>query len=187
MKRLFKYFMNGFLIMAPITITVYIIVSVIAWFDSMFDLGEIPGIGHVHGLGIILIVTLLTIVGFIGSSFLVQPFLILMERLMAKVPLVSIIYSALKDLFDAFVGDNQKFNLPVLAKLNNTPETFRMGFITQESMASINQEELVAVYFPDSYNFSGELWFVKKENLKFIDLPSSEVMKFIVSGGVSKL
>jgi uncharacterized membrane protein len=62
-----------------------------------------------------------------------------------------------------------------------------MGFITQDSMASVHREDLVAVYFPDSYNISGKLWFVPRDNVRYIDLPSSEVMKFVVSGGVAKL
>src|SRR6478735_1842155 len=187
MKRWFKYFMNGFLIMAPITLTIYILISVFTWLDDMFDIGELPVIGRIPGLGIIIIVVLLTLVGFIGSSFIVRPFLVLMERILAKVPIVSIIYSSLKDLFDAFVGDNQKFNCPVMCKMNHDPETFRMGFITQDNLSNLHLDDLVAVYFPDSYNISGELWFVKKDNVRFVELPSSELMKFIVSGGVAKL
>ena len=132
-------------------------------------------------------VLLLTLVGFISSSFLVRPFLIISERILNRVPLVSIIYSSIKDLFDAFVGDNQKFNKPVMVKINNLPETFRMCFVTLDSLSTINQDEKVAVYFPDSYNFSGELWIVHRDNLTYLDLPSSDVMKFIVSGGVAKL
>lgn len=187
MKRIFKYFLNGFLIMAPITLTIYIIVAIIAWLDAMFDLGDLPFLGRIPGLGIAMVIVLLTAVGFLGSTFMVRPFLVITERIFGKVPIVSIIYSSLKDLFDAFVGDNQKFNCPVIVKMHDTPETFRMGFITQDTMASIQMDELVAVYFPDAYNISGELWFVKRDNVRYIDLPSSEVMKFVVSGGVAKL
>ena len=187
MKRFFKYFLNGFLIMAPITLTVYIIIAAIAWLDAMFDLGEMPFLGHIPGLGIFLVIVLLIAVGFLGSTFMVRPFLVITERIFGKVPIVSIIYSALKDLFDAFVGDNQKFNCPVMVKMQESPEAHRMGFITQDSMASVNRDDLVAVYFPDSYNISGKLWFVPRDNVRYIDLPSSEVMKFVVSGGVAKL
>lgn len=180
MRRLLRYFLNGFLIIAPISITIYIILTIINWLDHFFDLG-------VPGLGILVMVVLLTLIGFIGSSFLVRPFLIISERIVNRVPIVSIIYSSIKDLFDAFVGDNQKFNKPVLVKLNNMPETFRIGFLTQESMEALNQDDKVAVYFPDSYNFSGELWVVKRENISYLDMPSSDVMKFVVSGGVAKL
>jgi uncharacterized membrane protein len=180
MKRFLRYFLNGFLILAPITLTIYIIVAIIDWLNAVFDLG-------IPGLGILVMVLLLTLIGFIGSSFLVRPFLILTERIFNRTPIVSIIYSSLKDLFNAFVGDNQKFNRPVIVKLFDQPEAFRIGFVTQESLVALNLEDKMAVYFPDSYNFSGELWVVPKANVTYLDLPSSEVMKFIVSGGVSKL
>ncbi|MHA6246982.1 DUF502 domain-containing protein [Pontibacter sp. CAU 1760] len=180
MKKLIRYFINGLLIIAPIALTVFIVVGIIDWLDSMFDLG-------VPGLGILLMVVLLTVVGFIGSSFFVKPFLIATERILHKVPLISIIYSSIKDLFDAFVGDNQKFNKPVMVKMTEDTENHKLGFVTQESLLTVNIEDMVAVYFPHSYNFSGELFLVPKRNVTYIDAPSSEVMKFIVSGGVSKL
>lgn len=184
MKRLFQYFLNGFLIIAPITLTVYIIVAIINWLDNMFDL-NIGGI-HIPGLGILVMVVLLTLVGFIGSSFLIRPFFIIAERIFNRVPLVSIIYSSIKDLFDAFVGDNQKFNKPVIVKFIDK-DIHRIGFVTQDSMVSINMDDKMAVYFPDSYNFSGELWIIDRQNVTYLELPSSDVMKFIISGGVSKL
>ncbi|MGV3504579.1 MAG: DUF502 domain-containing protein [Adhaeribacter sp.] len=180
MKRLFRYFLNGLLIMAPITLTIYIILAIINWLDEIFDLG-------IPGLGILAMVLLLTLVGFIGSSFLVRPFLVITERIFNRTPIVRIIYSSLKDLFSAFVGDNQKFNRPVIVKVFENEDIYRIGFVTQENMLSLSMEDKMAVYFPDSYNFSGELFVVPKTSVTYLDLPSSEVMKFIVSGGVSKL
>jgi uncharacterized membrane protein len=180
MKRLLRYFLNGFLIVAPISLTVYIIVAIINWLDDLFWL-EYPG------LGLLLIIMLVTIVGFVGSSFLVKPFLVITERVMNRLPLVSMIYSSLKDLFDAFVGENQKFNQPVLVKMTQYQDTFKLGFVTQPSMEAIHLPEKVAVYFPHSYNFSGELFLVDRENVTYLDIPSGEMMKFIVSGGVSSL
>lgn len=161
-------------------LTVWIVVAVIDWLDSLFDLG-------IPGLGILLMVVLLTLVGWIGSSFFVKPFITVTERILHKVPLVSIIYSSIKDLFDAFMGDNQKFNKPVLVRMSESTENYKLGFVTQDVLLNINLEDKVAVYFPHSYNFSGELFLVPKKNITYLDLPSSEVMKFIVSGGVSRL
>lgn len=180
MRQMFRFFINGLLIIAPIAITVFIVVGIIDWMDSLFDLG-------IPGLGILLMVVLLTVIGYIGSSFFVKPFFEIMERIVHKVPLVSIIYSSIKDLFDAFVGDNQKFNQPVMVKMAADSDNYKLGFVTQEVLKTINIEDKVAVYFPHSYNFSGELFLVPKHNVTYLDLPSSEVMKFIVSGGVSKL
>ena len=180
MKRFFKYFLNGLLIMAPVTLTVWIIVAVIDWLDDMFYL-------MYPGVGLLIVFVLVTLVGYISSSFFVKPFLKLTDHLFNRVPLVSIIYSSIKDLFDAFVGDNQKFNKPVLVKMSNEIENYKLGFVTQEVLHNINLHDKVAVYFPHSYNFSGELFIVPKENVTYLDLPSSEVLKFVVSGGVSKL
>ncbi|WP_299819611.1 DUF502 domain-containing protein [uncultured Pontibacter sp.] len=180
MRRLFRYFLNGLLIIAPFTLTVWIVVAIIDWLDGLFDLG-------IPGLGILLMVILLTLVGFIGSSLLVKPFFVITEKLFHKVPLVSIIYSSIKDLFNAFVGDNQKFNKPVMVKMSEDADNHKLGFVTQDTIISIECEDKVAVYFPHSYNFSGELFLVPLRNVTFLDVPSSEVMKFIVSGGVSKL
>ncbi len=166
--------------MAPITLTVYIIVAIINWLDELFFL-EYPG------LGLLVIVLLTTVVGFIGSSFLVKPFFVLTERILNRLPLVSMIYSSLKDLFDAFVGENQKFNQPVLVKMTQYKDVYKLGFVTQLSMDAVNLPDKVAVYFPHSYNFSGELFLIDRENVTYLEIPSSEVMKFVVSGGVSKL
>ncbi|GGK62886.1 DUF502 domain-containing protein [Rufibacter glacialis] len=180
MKKLLRYFLNGFLIVAPISLTVYIIVAVINWLDDLFWL-KFPGVG------LLLIVALVTMVGFIGSSFFVKPLLVVTERIMSRLPLVNMIYSSLKDLFDAFVGENKKFNQPVLVKMTQFQDTYKLGFVTQMSMEPLNLPDKVAVYFPHSYNFSGELFLVARENVTYLEIPSSEVMKFVVSGGVSKL
>ena len=185
MKRFFRYFLNGFLIMAPISLTIYIILAMLNWLDDVFDL-DIAGY-HIPGLGILVMIFLLTLIGFIGSSFLVRPFFIITERIFNRVPIVSIIYSSIKDLFDAFVGDNQKFNRPVLVKMQIEPLLYRVGFVTQDSLISISMDDKMAVYFPDSYNFSGKLWIVAKENITYLEIPSSDVMKFVVSGGVSNI
>jgi uncharacterized membrane protein len=180
MRRIFGYFLNGLLIIAPFTITVWIVVAIIDWLNDMFDLGY-------PGLGILLMVILLTLVGFLGSSFLVKPFIILTERIFHKVPLVGIVYSSIRDLFDAFVGDNQKFNKPVMVKMSEGSDNYKFGFVTQDVLETINVEDKVAVYFPHSYNFSGELFLVPRHNVTYLNIPSSDVMKFIVSGGVSRL
>lgn len=180
MRRIFGYFLNGLLIIAPFTITVWIVVAIIDWLNDMFDLGY-------PGLGILIMLVLLTLVGWLGSSFLVKPFIILTERIFHKVPLVGIVYSSIRDLFDAFVGDNQKFNKPVMVKMSEDSENFKLGFVTQDVFESLQIEDKVAVYFPHSYNFSGELFLVPLRNITYLDMPSSDVMKFIVSGGVSKL
>ena len=109
----------------------------------------------------------------------------LIENAISHLPLVRIFYFAFKDLISAFVGDKRKFTQAAVVQINQQSNIYKIGFITQNDLSSIGLDELVAVYFPHSYAFSGELVLVPKSNIKLLDLPSAEVMKLIVSGGVS--
>ena len=61
----------------------------------------------------------------------------------------------------------------------------KLGFLTEEDLSILDEKEKVAVYFPHSYNFSGELFIVPRNQVRVIDVNPSVVMKFIISGGVS--
>ncbi len=175
-----RFFLRGLLILAPATLTVYLAVGLVRSLNSTFDLG-------IPGLGILLMVVVIALVGWVGSAVVVRPLLALAERIIHRMPLVGIVYTSLRDLFDAFVGDNQKFNQPVMVKLTEDSESYKIGFVTQPTLAMFGLAEMAAVYFPDSYNFSGELLLVPRRHITPLNVPSAEVMKFIVSGGVANV
>jgi uncharacterized membrane protein len=104
---------------------------------------------------------------------------------MNRIPLVKLIYSAVKDLLGAFVGDKKKFNKPVLVRINKDNNLYQIGFITQSDLSDLGLDDMVVVYFPHSYAFSGYHYFVPKESIKQLNIPGPTAMKFIVSGGVS--
>ncbi len=174
------YFLRGLLLVVPLALTIYIIVISIRWLDGLIAL-EVPG------LGLLIILGSITVFGYLGSSFLIQPILNFFEGIMTRVPYVRIIYTSLKDLVSAFVGDQKKFEQVVLVDIMPDGSIKRVGFLTQEDMASLGAPGFVAVYFPHSYNFSGNLMLLPAEQVKPLKLSSTEVMKFIVSGGVSDI
>ena len=166
--------------MVPLALTTYIIVMSIRWLDGLLPL-DIPG------LGLLIILGSITIFGYLGSSFLIQPILGFFENIMVRLPLVRIIYTSLKDLVSAFVGDQKKFQQPVMVDLIADGSIKRVGFITQEDMTALGTPGFAAIYFPHSYNFSGNLVLIPREQVKPLDLSSTEAMKFVVSGGVSEI
>jgi uncharacterized membrane protein len=97
------------------------------------------------------------------------------------------LYTSVNDLFAAFVGKEKRFKYPVLVKVNTISNLEKIGFITAEDLSEMKIVDKVAVYFPHSYNFSGELFIVPRELITPLDIPSSEAMKFIVSGGITKV
>jgi uncharacterized membrane protein len=177
-RRLLKYFFRGLLFLVPIAITLYIIVGSIRWLDNLIPV-------KVPMLGLLIILLIITLFGYLASTLLAKPFFDLLEEVLVKVPLVNIIYTSLKDLIGAFVGDKKKFNKPALICMNMDAQVYKMGFITQTDMSKIGIPGKIAVYLPHSYNFSGNLFIVPGENVTPLDISSAEAMKFIVSGGVS--
>jgi uncharacterized membrane protein len=97
-----------------------------------------------------------------------------------------VIYTSFKDLTEAFVGDDKKFSEPVVVEVNETGLK-KIGFLTQKDLSKIGSPGDVAVYFPLSYSFAGQLCLVNADRVKPLKMSASEAMKFIVSGGVSQL
>ncbi|MCR6637945.1 MAG: DUF502 domain-containing protein [Sporocytophaga sp.] len=183
MKKFLRYFLQGLLFVIPLFFTIYVLVVFIRWVDnfvpSLFETEFFPG------LGIVIVVSVVTVIGYLGSTLIAKPAFTVFENFLYKLPLINLIYSSTKDVVGAFVGDKKKFSQPVMVKVNKDFDFYRLGFITQTDLNVINLPDKVAVYFPHSYNISGNLYIVPKERITIIQAPSSEVMKFVVSGGVS--
>lgn len=178
-KRILSYFLRGLLFLTPLAVTVYVIYAIFIFLDGLIPV-PFPGIG------ILMVLAVITFIGYLASLFFAKPFIEWFERGVFKIPLVNLLYTSIKDLMGAFVGDKKKFSAPVIVQISENLS--RLGFITQENMASIGEPDLVAVYFPHSYNVSGNVFLVPKDKIKPLKgVKSTDVMKFMVSGGVSSL
>jgi uncharacterized membrane protein len=193
MKKILNYFLQGLLFVVPIAITLWVIIKSILWIDSLLPFQipiNIPGFPHLQipGLGLLTIFTFVALVGFISEKYIRNPLFTYVERWIERAPLVKLIYSSVKDLVNAFVGEKRRFNKPVLVKLNKESDINRIGFITQEQMADLGVENgMVAVYLPFSYSFAGELIIVPRANISPLNASGTDAMKFIISGGVSEI
>lgn len=187
MKKIVQYFLQGILLVAPVAIVFYILYALFVSVDGWLSRHLEPLLGYsIPGLGILLLFVFLTLLGFVGQTALIRPFKRTAGRLMRKIPLLNLLYTSINDLFSAFMGKEKKFNTPVKVLFNEENNLWKLGFITKKSMAEIGNRELSAVYFPHSYNFSGELYLVPSERIQIIGMSPAEVMKFIVSGGVTR-
>lgn len=186
MKKLVNYFLQGLLYIAPLGITAYIIYAVFTFLDGLLqDLLLTSFDIKIPGLGLLTLILFLIFVGFLGRTIIADPLRKVFKNLLARIPLLNFIYSAFNDLFSAFVGKEKKFSQPVLVKVNLNSDLEKLGFITEENLELLHLKDKVAVYFPHSYNFSGELFIVPKANITPIDINSSDVMKFVVSAGLT--
>ncbi len=185
MKKIFGLFLQGLVYIAPIGITLYIIYLVFDFTDGLVDDYLLAWLGFkIPGLGLILLFLLITLLGWVGQTIIARPVGRLVTGVIGRTPVIRDVYNTLKDLFGAVVGKERKFSNPVLVKVNTISELEKIGFLTQEDLENLGIREKVAVYFPHSYNFSGELFIVPSSQVQPLDIPAAEAMKFVVSGGM---
>lgn len=188
MRKLFRYFLQGMLYLAPMGITAYIIYLIFDFVDGILEafLFVILGV-RVPGLGLLLLVAILTLVGFLGQTIVATPVKIFIRKIIDRVPVLNVVYSAFSDLFSALVGKEKKFNKPVMVLVNPVTNLEKLGFLTERDLRLLGEKDKVAVYFPHSYNFSGELFIVPVSQVREVNIHPGDAMKFIVSGGVAGL
>ena len=181
MKKLTNYFLKGLLIFVPAVLTALAIFYVFTQLDGL--LGKFFKI-TIPGLGLVLTVVIITVVGFFASNFVGKRLFAFLDATFKKLPLVKLLYSALKDMTEAFAGEKKAFDKPAIVELTpNGPKA--IGFITQQSLEFLGMADHVSVYFPQSYNFAGSVLIFAADQVKPLDVDSSDAMAFIVSGGVS--
>ena len=183
---------RGALVIFPIGAAVFFIYWIFSKIDSALNLSDMFWVDqagkpiYVPGLGILTIIVILVVVGITVTNFVTEPIYNWLNRWLNKLPIFNVIYTSFKDLAEAFVGDDKKFNEPVLVEVNGTGLK-KIGFLTQKDLSKIGLPGEVAVYFPFSYSFAGQLCIVSSDRIKPLKMSASEAMKFIVSGGVSNL
>ena len=192
MKKIVKYFLRGLLYTVPLAVTgafaIWAFNKIEAIIPTLMPrmMNEMPVV--FPGVGIILIFLIIVCIGFIGSLIIKTPINSFFRKLLKKAPILETIYSSVKDIMNTFVGKKKGFDHPVLIKIYENSTIERIGFITQDDLSSLNiKKGKVLVYLPHSYAFSGQLFVVDKEYITQIDSSSAEIMKLIVSGGVTQV
>ena len=189
MKKLGSYFFQGLLFIVPSVVTIYVVIQAVVWMDNLLPI-HFPGIDDLRlpGVGILIILAVITLMGYVGTRFVRNPFFIMFEGILERTPLLKVIYSSVKDLIEAFVGEKKRFNQPVLVTVNQNPSVQRIGFITENDLSQLGLGvEKMAVYLPFSYGFNGQLVIVEATHVQNINASGTEMMKFVISGGVTEI
>lgn len=180
MRRLVRYFLNGLIFIAPAALTLYVLWAVFTTVDGWLHI-PIPGVGFVVTLVVI------TLIGFLASNFLARRLLDWVEDLLERLPGVRLLYSGLKDVTGAFVGEKKRFSRPVLVTLNPAAGSQAIGFLTQDSLTELGMADHVTVYLPFSYSFAGQVLVFPRDRVTPLPASSAKVMAFVVSGGVAEV
>jgi uncharacterized membrane protein len=176
-SKIASWFAQGLLLLVPVSVSLYIIYFAFTKLDQLIPFGF-------PGMGILIVLSSITILGALASSFLIKPLLRKIEFFFSKTPLLKFIYSAIKDILNALVGDARKFDKPVQVRFDDHGTIIRLGFLTSHNLQPLGLPQgKVAVYLPHSYNFSGNLVIVDENRITPIAVNTADFMKFIVTAG----
>ncbi len=180
MGHLVKYFVRGLIVFVPAAVSVLVLWSVFVKVDGLVGI-PFPG------AGLVATIALVTLVGFLASNFVTRRAFELLDRIFQRVPFVKLVYGAVRDLVNAFVGERKGFDRPVALSLGGAEAPKLLGFATRESLETVGLEGHLAVYVPQSYAFAGHVFLVPRSRVTPLSVASADAMAFIVSGGVSGL
>ena len=192
-RALLNYFAKGMLIVVPLGAACLLIYWAVAGIDNAVNLSDVlwinPKTGkpvYIPGLGILTVLVVIMVAGVLVTNVITDPIKKWFSRWLNRLPLFKFLYSSIKDLTEAFVGEEKKFNEPVLVEVNEFGLK-KIGFLTQKDLTSIGLPGQVAVYFPWSYSFAGQVVIVSTDKVKPLNMNAADAMKFVISGGVSGL
>ncbi|MBV9879405.1 MAG: DUF502 domain-containing protein [Gemmatirosa sp.] len=181
MRALVNYFLRGLVVVAPIAFTVYVCQRLFVAIDGWLPFAVPVGVGFAVTIGFFILV------GFLASTFLARGLFALVESILSRLPFVRLLYTSTKDLLNAFVGEQRRFDKPVLVTIMPEANGRAIGFVTQDVLDHLGLGGQVAVYFPLSYSVAGHMIIFPADRVEPLAADSAEVMAFIVSGGVTRI
>jgi len=176
--RLLTYFFRGLIVLAPAVVTIWVFWQILTTLDRWIGV-DVPGLGLAVTIGLI------TLFGLLTSSVLARWLVRFMDTVFNRLPLVRLVYSSTRDLLDAFVGEKRRFDRPVVVQTSADGVEKAFGFVTTDAMARFGLDDHVTVYLPFSYTFTGVIRIYPARNVRPLATDSSELMAFVVSGGVT--
>ena len=164
-SKIKAYFFTGILVTAPVSMTFYLAYKLISWIDVA-----------------------LILIGMFAAGFLGKFFLSLGEWIVYKMPLISSVYSLLKQVFQTFLSNkNNAFSKVVLLEYPRKG-IWILGFVSSETQGEVKDKlgrEMLNIFIPTTPNpTSGFLIFVPKEDTVSLDMSVEEGIKFVISGGL---
>lgn len=191
-SALLNYFFKGLIVVVPIGVAAYLIYWAVSNIDTALNLSDVFWTDskgkpiYIPGLGILNVIVIIMIAGILVTSVITDPIKRWFKRWINRLPFFNFLYSSIKDLTEAFVGDEKKFNEAVIVEVNEFGLK-KIGFLVQKDLTKLGLPGEVAVYFPYSYSFAGQVVIIAADKVKPIDRNSADMMKFVISGGVSGL
>lgn len=193
--RLRTYFLTGIVVSAPVGITIWLIWLFIAFVDrkvvplipDAYNPSDVLGVS-VPGIGVIVVLIVVTFIGFMVTNFFGRYMVRFGERMVARVPVVRTIYGVIKQIFDAVLAQSEGAFRDVVLIEYPRKGIWVIGFITSNTEGEVQRvtvDDMVNVFLPTTPNpTSGFLLFVPRKDCIVLDMSVEEGVKLVISGGI---
>ena len=182
-------FLYGLFVLLPIIVTIWLVKFSISLLSGPLDLFFGQHVPPLLSVAISLIV--ITLVGVLAKNFIGKMVLSTVEGIMARIPVINIIYKSTKQVINAFSFQEKKLLGAVLLEYPR-PGTWALGFITREFASGVKDKDgndlvegMCAVFVPTTPNpTSGYFLYVKHSEVKRLDMSIEDSVKILMSAGV---
>lgn len=195
-RRLRNYFLTGLVIAGPIFLTIYVTWTLIRIIDD-FVKPLLPSVYnpdnylpfHVPGWGLIAAVVGIMIVGFLTATLVGRTLVQFGEAILARMPFVSVLYRALKQIFETVVSQS-KSNFRSVALIEYPRKgVYALSFVSTSTKGEVSQkaegEDIISVFLPTTPNpTSGFLLFLPRAEVQILDMSVEDGAKMIISAGL---
>lgn len=196
-RRLINYFLTGLVIAGPIAITLYIAWWIIGSVDD-FMKPLIPAKYnpdnylpfHLPGFGLVMAIFAIMVLGFLAANLVGRTLLQFGETIMSRLPMVSTLYRALKQIFETVVNKSaQSFKQVGLIEYPRKG-LWALVLISTPAKGEVKEtvspdEEILSCFLPTTPNpTSGFLLFVPRSEVHILDMNTEDAAKMIISAGL---
>jgi len=197
LARLRGSFLTGLVVIAPVGLTIWLLLTVIGWIDG-FVLPLVPqtmrpeqyiGI-NLRGVGVIIFLLFTIVVGWIAKGIIGRSMISFAEGLVDRMPVVRSIYSGIKQISETvFAQSERSFDKACLVQYPRRG-IWAVGFISTTAKGEVSERAetagpLISVFVPTTPNpTSGFLLFFPKEDVIELDMTVEDAAKLVISAGL---
>jgi uncharacterized membrane protein len=197
-----KYLLTGLLVWLPLTITIWVLHSVLGLLDGVFgvvlsatqavlpEAARVPidVLRHIPGLSVIVMVAGLLLTGIFAANIFGQWWLTQGSRLLNKIPIVKSIYSSVKQVSDTlFSSSGNAFREAVLVEYPRHG-SWTIAFVTGKPSGEAAEHltgDYLSLYVPTTPNpTSGFFLMVPRAEVRSLEMSVDEALKYVISMGV---
>jgi uncharacterized membrane protein len=192
MAQVTRNILIGIITILPVVLTYYLFYWLIVTTETLLGaqlMQWLPASLYVPGLGVAAGLALSFAVGVLMHAYAVRRIFARSERILYRLPLIRLVYPALRDFVDYFSPMKKKEFQQVVAVTLGEGGMEAIGLVTQTDLARMpagfGQEGSVLVYLPMSYMIGGYAVLVPTNRLRPLDMSMDEAMRFVLTAGVT--